>query len=407
MGAETGARWDMAQKVRRYCSARKMIINTATALPIVLCAAVVFALLQTSFADTTPAPGWEYTGEPAMQDVPPGNRTLTSRESGRFTEQELLMERRNRFSRRALDDLRNSLTSAREDIAGLEREVDRIALLESPKREADLQALLMISMDFADRLRDDIADIQTDLPAYAGGGSLPGSYWQSRFDAIITQQLEYARRVDELVQSYTAELQRLTEIVERRRLLHDRSIDLEFRLTDIEHSLKQLKPSSPERVDKERTARRFREELRITQTELLSLDDIDENLLKHLAVMIERGRGWLDWLAVKTDEYLLLRDVAEFIDQDPSRDALIVESTYRRVIRGYERVRVQLGRMIEQLDRKRERITPAGTIREVDRSREMLDFFEQLHDRYRKESVRVGVQIGAWEAELAEALSAK
>lgn len=407
MGAESGTRWDMAKEARSCCSAQKKGIGRTTALPMVVCVAAVFALLQTSLADTTPAPGWEDNGEPAMQDLPQGNRTLTSREPGRFTEQELLNERRNRFSRRALDDLQNSLTSAREDRAGLEREVDRIALLESPKRETDLQALLMISLDFADWLRDEITDIQTDRSAYAGGGSIPGSDWQSRYGAIIAQHQEYALQVDELVKSYTADLQRLTEIVERRRLLHDRAIDLEMRLTDIEQSLKQLTPSSPERVEKERKARRFREELRITQTELLSLDDIDENLLKHLAVMIERGRGWLDWLAVKTDEYMLLREVAEIIDQDPSRDASIVESAYRRVIRGYERVRVQLGRKIEQLDRKRERVTPAGTIREVDRSREMLDVFEQLQDRYRKESVRVGVQIGAWEAELVEALSAK
>ncbi|MRR34090.1 hypothetical protein EG829_05215 [bacterium] len=397
----------MAEEARRDHAAKKKGIGRTTALPMLLCVTAVFALLQTSIADTIPATGWGDTEEPAMQDLPQGKRPPTSRESGRFTQSEQLRERRNRFSRRALDDLQNSLNAAREESVGLEREVDRIALLESPKRETDLQALLMISLDFADWLRDEIADIQTDLTADADGGPLPGIDWQSRYGAIITQHQEYARQVDELVKSYSSDLQRLTEIVERRRLLRDRSLDLEMRLADIEQSLKQLTPSSPERAEKERRARRFRDELRITQTELLSLDDIDENLLKHLAVMIERGRGWLDWLALKMDEYLMLGEVSEVIDRDTSRDAPARESAYRRVIRGYEKERNRLRRTIDQLDRKRELVTPAGSIRDVDRSREMLDFLEQLKGRYSREMLRVDLQIGAWETELSEALSTK
>ncbi|KAF0215770.1 MAG: hypothetical protein FD174_4016 [Geobacteraceae bacterium] len=67
----------------------------------------------------------------------------------------------------------------------------------------------------------------------------------------------------------------------------------------------------------------------------------------------------------------------------------------------------RLSRRMDELDRKRSRVTPAGSLKEVERSRELADFYERLQGRYSNEAGRLRVEIGAYEAELAEVLSEK
>ncbi len=375
----------------------------SSALAIAFSAAVICALPHTSSAAAEPAAGVTAGGRGVQQE----SGTPAARGPGRPTRTEPLEERGRRFSQRALDDLRDSLIAAQEETTELEREVDRIALLESPKRETDLRDLLTIYADYAGWLADELDDIQAYMSAEAEGLPGQGVDWSSRYGGFITRHREYARRIDMLVKSYDAELRRLTKIIERRRFLRDRSMDLERRLTDVESSPGRQKPSSAARTEKEKRARQLREELRIAQTELLSLDDIDKNLPKHFVVMIHRGKAWLEWNAIKTDEYAMLREASQAIKTDTARNASAWVLACRQVIRGYEREKERLGRGIDRLDRMRERVSPAGTLREIDRSRELLDFFDQEKGRYRRELERVGVQTSAWEAELSEALSGK
>lgn len=394
---------------RKYSdnSTRITLSGNRFALPLALCGVVFFTHPYHSVAAVEPSPGVEKAGAPSRQDVQPDRTVGNARETGRFTNKELLMERRKRFSQRVMDDLRNSRISTQSETTELDKVVDRITLLESPRRETDLQALHMIYQDYLGWLAAEIEDLQAEMSADAGGVSVGELDWPSRFDRYIRQRREYAHQVDALVKSYDVELRRLKEIVERRRLLRARSISLESSLADIESSIKQLKPSTAARTERENKARRLREELRIAQTEILSLDDIDENLLKHFVVMIHRGRAWLDRNAIKTDEDAMLREASTAINQGTVREAPARQSACRRVIRGYETERERLRRRLDQLDRMQERVSPAGTFSDVDRSRELLDFYEQEKSRYREELARIGIRITDWEAELSGALSGK
>jgi hypothetical protein len=143
----------------------------------------------------------------------------------------------------------------------------------------------------------------------------------------------------------------------------------------------------------------------VVQNELVFLPLVDEDLLKHYAVLVERGEAELDWLALKRDEYEALRDAAAAVGLTPRRDAPVMEAAYRRLIRLAESGIKRLSRKSDELARKRSRGMPAGSLKEVERSRELADFYERLQGRYHDETRRLRLLIGAYEADLAGVLS--
>ena len=195
----------------------------------------------------------------------------------------------------------------------------------------------------------------------------------------------------------------LADILQRRGAAPGGLNDLQERLAHIERKgADQNKPLS----EKEKaTADRLRADVTVVQSEFLSLPQVDEDLLKHYAVMTERARWASEWLALKTDEYQALRDVAGLLPRDAFRFAADIQAAYKRTRRMYERQINRINRKLDELDRKRSRVSPAGTLREMDRSRELSDFYDRLRIRYNDRISRLKIQIGAYEAESADSLS--
>jgi hypothetical protein len=175
----------------------------------------------------------------------------------------------------------------------------------------------------------------------------------------------------------------------------------------MEERLRESQGSSYERRENERKAEKFRTDIRVVQNELLSLPLVNEDLLKHYAVLVERGTWEMDWLSLKGEEYWAMKDAAAVAGRDPRHDAALIETAYRRVERVLESDINRLSRKMAELDRRRSRVTPAGSLGEVERSRELADFYERLQGRYDSEIRRLRVLVGAYDADLAEVLSEK
>lgn len=326
-------------------------------------------------------------------------------DAGRSTDRRI--EREKRFIQRTLDDLRLSLSLAREDIAELEKAIDAITPLESPQRERDFRGLLDWYYDHADWLEGEIGDFEDDLALVADLSPAEGRGWVTRYEELAEKLKGFAKEVGKMAEGYQAEEKRLAGIIERRRLVQGRFDDLEVRLARIEEDLKDLRMSPSERKEHEHKRTKLRNDIRVVQNELLSLPLVDEDLLKHYAVLAERGREESEWLSVKIDQYEALMDVAAATGSGGRGNASALEAVYRRAIRALDGETKRLGRKSDALDRKRERVTPAGTLREMDRSRELADFYERLLSRYDNEIRRLRVAVGAYGAELAEVLSEK
>ena len=102
-----------------------------------------------------------------------------------------------------------------------------------------------------------------------------------------------------------------------------------------------------------------------------------------------------------------MRDLAAVTGLSPRRDSATIEAAYRQAVRVFERAISRLSRKKDELDRKRSRVTPAGSLKEVERSRELLNFYMRLRGRYDNEISRLRVLVGACDADLAEVLAEK
>ena len=325
--------------------------------------------------------------------------------AGRAGEKEKRVERARRFVQRTLDDLNDTRKLAQEDINELEKQVDAITLLESSQREADFQGFLEWYNSYLDWLGEVSTGFEADLSQLSASLLPEGQQWGDRFGDIVNAQKDMDKDMRERVERFSAEEKRLAGILERRRQLRAEFNDLSERLARIER--KGADPNKPLSEKEKATADRLRGDVTVIQTEFLSLPQVDEDLLKHYVVMMERGRWKSEWLAMKIDEYDSLRDVAVLIPRDGSRFAADIEAAYVRTRRMYERQITRMNRKMDELDRKRSRVSPAGTIREMDRSRELNDLYDTLRIRYNDRINRLKIEIGAYQAESADILSAR
>lgn len=329
--------------------------------------------------------------------------------SGRVPDagRERSIERKKRFIQRTLDDLRLTLSVARKEIEELERVTDAITPLESPQRERDFGEFLVWYFEYADWLEGKIGDFEDDLALVATVSPAEGRGWGARYGELAEKLKGFAREIGRKAEEYENEEKRLAGIIERRRLLQGRFDELELRLARIEEELKDKRISPSKKREHEGTRTRLRKDVRVVQNELISLPLVDEDLLKHYAVLVEQGREESEWLSMKSGQYETLLDVAGTLGNGGMKGAPALEAIYRRTIRAVDGGIKRLGRKIDALGRKRERVTPAGTLREMDRSRELADFYDRLLWRYDNEIRRLRVAAGAYGAELAELLSEK
>ena len=336
--------------------------------------------------------------------VPAVAATATA-QAGRPVDKEQRVERVKRFFQRTVEDLNVSQKLTEKDIDELEKQIDAIPLLEPMQREADLLSLLDSFYSHLDWIKDRIEEFEEDLGELSLE-TIPGSeFLEHTLEEMAAMLKEQERVLQDKVSRFREEEKRLAGILERRRLLQSQFNDLQAQLARMEQELAD-REHKPAEKDKAR-AERIRIDLGVVQTELLSLPQVDEDILKHYAVMMERGGLEAEWLALRVSEYLMLREVVPLIPLETPLFATEMEGAFQRAVRGYEKEINVLNRKIDELERRRSRVTPAGTLREMDRSRELADLYERAQIRYNDMINRIRIRIGAWQAESAEVRSAR
>lgn len=304
--------------------------------------------------------------------------------------------RERRFTERVLDDLAASRKVAEEEIGELERQRAAIALLESSQREADLSDLLDWYYRYYDWLTSEEEAAESDLARLSAPGALPGM-GEMRYRSMADKVMGLSQQLNEKVKGYLAERDRLASIIDRRRLLQEQFRELEAQLERLARGESGESRRPPKRG--KRDEKQLRADIRVVQTELISLPDIDEDILKHFTVLIEQGQWEGEWLAQSVGEYDALHEVDSLL---PDGDRGSLAKAYGRLIRTYTRGIGRLSRMGNELDRKSSRLSPAGTIRGLDRGRELSELYDRLRHRFDSRTEELKVRVGAIEAELSE-----
>ncbi len=333
------------------------------------------------------------------------SRQAESYRSGETSDNDKRREREKRSIIRMIEELRASLLSADEELKETGKELEAITLLESPQREKDFISFRAWYYSYTDWLSDEIWNLEEYLELLSTGSGQGGRAGKAGYDRMLKTQDDLALTLEKLVKHCKGEQKRLARILDRQKKLRERYFDLENRRTRIEK--RTVERSTLPQVDYERQAERLMTEMRIVQNELLALSPVDEDILKHYAVLAERGLGEIEWLSLKRSKYEILRDLAAVNGQSVRQSSETMIAAYRKAIHMLEGETGKVSRKTEDLDRKRSRMQPAGSLKEVERSREIGDYYERLHDRYDKENRKLRVLIGAWNAELAEVMSEK
>jgi hypothetical protein len=313
---------------------------------------------------------------------------------------ELQTERERRAVERLLDDLRALAAAVDGEIGEMDRRIDAILPLESPRREADLRDLVFLYRDYRDRLGAVMAEAEADL-VYPLDPRHPAARIGERYREAVRVARSFGEAIQDTARELDRELQRLNRLLDRKRFLAEQIAVLEERLARIEERLAERELAG--RKEDERRRGEIRVRVRHLQNELLALADVDEGLLKHYAVLVEHGRLEAEWLALAAERFERVLRIGP-LPAAAERTAVAV-ARYREMIRFCEGEIDRLRRHRESLDRREERISTAGTLRELDRSRELAELYERLAVRYEREIGRLRVRAGAYEAELAELLS--
>ncbi|HEY3307079.1 MAG TPA: hypothetical protein VGJ93_01370 [Desulfuromonadaceae bacterium] len=313
-----------------------------------------------------------------------------------------IVEREKRLLLRILDDLKTLIAVVEQETAELQREKDSIALLESPVRGNDIDDFINLYYAYSDWLKEKQAEFESDLALVSSSRSPIQENWSKRMAEMSVKFKRFDKELEKKAGHFDSEEKRLANIIDRRRLLQDTTANMEERLARIE------KKQTERSVTKEREegdANQLRNRIRIVQSELLSLPLIDEDILKHYKNLSERALGEGDWLLAKSNEYAAIRDITAIItgaESSPSKTA--VEAAQVRVRQMYEREINRMQRRIDTIERKRSQVSPAGSLREVERSADLNRFYTDQKMRIQDYINRLRIQFDSWLAELSELL---
>jgi hypothetical protein len=303
-------------------------------------------------------------------------------------------EREKRFLFRALEDLDKSLLYVTEMMDGLDRQIDGMQLLESARRENDLRGLLDWYYSYASWLSEYRAQFDADITDAFSGEKAPKG-WTERYAAMARGYGQLAEDMQNTVNGLEYDKRevekRLVDLRSRMNYLNDlTSRDKDYRDRD-----KDRDRGDRDRPDK-LSDEKDRERRALEVASLVSEIQGFENLLRHLDVMTELGKYELNWVNRKTADCAALNEAAKAIERSGrvSRDDL-----YGRVIGNYESDITFFRKKIDEIDRKRSRLTMTGTLQTLDRLDDLSEYYNKMKHRYENHIDWLSQQIGAYRAE--------
>ena len=286
---------------------------------------------------------------------------------------------------RLLSTCRFVLSQLEGEIKELEGVVEAIMPLESQQREEDLRRLQDWYYGVVDSFRETLADLEEEQVRLREGEPA-ASRWPQVLDELLEQNREELRELKERAKGFEQEGKRLAGLIDRRNLLLAKSRELEERLARREGKAEQL-----------------RSELRVVQNDLLTLPELHEEILRHYRLLAEWAREESELFTLHAARLEALRGLAGIAGRERRRDREKAAAAYQRVIRALEGEAQQVSRLLETLERKRERFIPAGTLREVELGSDLVDLYERFRSRCAELREHLAVLAGELRFELGEA----
>lgn len=339
---------------------------------------------------------------PAAAAPPDGRLSpATASQGGRIPDQERRLNQELRFVDRVIALLTLSASQATAQVIALDRQLDAVTPLEPTERGRDLRDLREWYRTFQEwlgmtrgTLEGERARLLEERRTKAG--------WSRALGQPLKRLTGLGQNLGQRAERYAATQEKLARLFDRRRSYEERLRTIEEQLAVISEQLAEGKERNPE---VKRKTQRLRREQRTLQTELLSLPDITDDILKHYTVLIERARLEDDLLAIQAELLASLLEVAPLTGRAAGIAATDIRSGYRQAITTVESLGNRLGRLQEELEQRQENVSPAGTLRQMDRSADLDDFYDGARSRCATLRSQFQALVGDLEYEQTETLS--
>lgn len=299
-------------------------------------------------------------------------------------------EREERQIGRLLADLRLALVQAEEDNDALEKAAAAVTPLEPAQREQDIESLQEWYADYTGWLQGRIAGHDADLALLRAGKEPLGSAADGYRQAARTSR-ELGKELASLEKEFRQEQKRLARALERRTLLENRLRDLQEELAGL---------GEDQRGKPARKSEKLKATLTTLQNELLTLPQVDTALLKHYFVLAERCRGTGELLAQQAALFDAVAGFGGATGREQGKADVRAAEAYQRLIGSLEAQAARLKTRLDELERRSARVTPAGTLGEIERSAELLAYYEELRQALRERLERLELLVNDYRFEL-------
>ncbi len=302
-------------------------------------------------------------------------------------------EREERELARLVADLRLALGQAEEDNDALEKAAAAVTPVEPAQREQDIESLQEWYAEYVGWLQRSIAGHEADLALLQSGkeplGSASDGYRQG-----ARASRELAKELTAQEKEFRQEQKRLTRVLERRMLLEERILDLREQLAQF---------GDEPRGRPSRKAEKLRNTLTTLQNELLTLPQIDTALLKHYFVLAERCRGAGELLGQQVALFEAVAGIDGTTGRERGKATGRTAEGYQRLIASLEAQAARLKIRLDELERRSARVTPAGALGEIERSAELLAYYEELRIQIKERLDRLTILVSDYRFELSAA----
>lgn len=316
-------------------------------------------------------------------------------------QQSVLREQAARLAWRLAEEIRFA-----QQVAGREREIvdrrlDAVLPLEAPKRGGDLRSFIGWYDDYLYRLHELGNDVEREYGRLTAGGDINRELLKTYGQRLVQGHRELDQGLRETVSLFQREEAHLRQLIRHRQLIDQRHAQLVDQLSGVENRLRDQQ-RGVHRQEDQREANSLRDLISHLRQEMLVTPTVREDTLAHYEGIIIQAKAEREWLQLKLKEFQSLEALLSLPEGEGRRFMARLEGRFRQLIMVYEKEAADLKRKIDQLDEQRAAVVPFGSLRELDKARELWDNYLAQKRKFEEQIKRAKTQIGALEAELSQ-----
>jgi hypothetical protein len=337
-------------------------------------------------------------GEPGIDEA---HLPEDERAAAMSRQRRLLREQAQRLAWRLAEEVRFSIEVAERERDIVDRKLDAVLPLDAPQRGDDLRQLVAWYDDYLRRLNDLGTEVEREYGRLAAGGEVRRELLKSCGQQLVQEHRELSKALQASVQLFRREEARLRQLIARRQTIDHRHAQLVDQLQGVENRLRDPQRAAS-RQDDLREASQLRDLISAVRQEMLVTPVVREDALAHYEGIIIQAEAEQEWLAMKQREFSSLEALLDLPEGEGRKFMARLERRFRQLILVLENEVADLNRKIDLLDAQRAAVVPFGTLRELDKARELWNSYIEQKRKFEDQIKRSKQQIGALEAELSQ-----